>query len=260
MDRISQLPDSIVHRILSLLNGLQTRPAELVRLSILSKRWFDIITSFPVLDFYIYNFRPTKRECFFKYVKHTTSKFCHHNVTAYMLRLIATIQEPAELNMVNKCLESVLKKGVRELVIDICNLLDTPTSNYCYRLPSILLSVSMLKYLTICCCELPYSLMFDNCIEIKKLKAIKLPPYELGHVELQLDIHDESSDHVVFVDAVLWCCRPRSLTLISSFPLITFKEQSDLVKVRVICAFVDVIIIILYWIYSNNDDPLLHFR
>ncbi|KAJ0771573.1 putative F-box domain, leucine-rich repeat domain superfamily, F-box-like domain superfamily [Helianthus annuus] len=173
MDRISQLPDSIVHHILSLLNGLQTRPAKLVRLSILSKRWFDIITSFPVLDFYIYNFRPTKQECYFKYVKHTTSKFCHHSVAAYMLRLIATIQKPAELNMVNKCLESVLKKSVRELVIDIRNLLDTRTSNYRYRLPSILLSVSMLKSLTIRGCELPYSLMFDS-VKFKSLIHLEL--------------------------------------------------------------------------------------
>ncbi|XP_076938820.1 uncharacterized protein LOC143607160 [Bidens hawaiensis] len=60
--------------------------------------------------------------------------------------------------------------------------------------------------------------------ELVKLKAIELPPYELEHVELQLESHEES---IPFVDAVLWCCRPRSLTFRSSIP---FEEQSDAVN------------------------------
>ncbi|KAI7745734.1 hypothetical protein M8C21_002654 [Ambrosia artemisiifolia] len=63
--------------------------------------------------------------------------------------------------------------------------------------------------------------------DIEKLKAIELPPYELEHVELLLDFLEESSAYIPFVDAVLWCCRPRSLTLRSSVP---FEEQGDVVK------------------------------
>ncbi|KAM0067898.1 putative leucine-rich repeat domain superfamily [Helianthus debilis subsp. tardiflorus] len=66
-----------------------------------------------------------------------------------------------------------------------------------------------------------------NFIELEKLKVIELPPYELDHVELKLDAREESSAHVAFVEAVLWCCRPQSLTLRSSVP---FEEQSDVVK------------------------------
>ncbi|KAI7734295.1 hypothetical protein M8C21_012198, partial [Ambrosia artemisiifolia] len=66
--------------------------------------------------------------------------------------------------------------------------------------------------------------------ELDKLKAIELPPYELEHVELQLDTHEESSAHVAFVDVLLRCCRPRSLTLRSSFLSTDFEEQSDVVK------------------------------
>ncbi|MFS7894804.1 hypothetical protein Hanom_Chr00s002103g01691701 [Helianthus anomalus] len=66
-----------------------------------------------------------------------------------------------------------------------------------------------------------------NFKELEKLKAIELPPYELDHVELKLDAREESSAHVAFVEAVLWCCRPQSLTLRSSVP---FEEQSDVVK------------------------------
>ncbi|MFS7955089.1 putative leucine-rich repeat domain superfamily [Helianthus anomalus] len=66
-------------------------------------------------------------------------------------------------------------------------------------------------------------------IVLENLKAIELPPYELEHIELHFE-HEESSDYAAFVDAVLWCCRPRSLTLRSSFSLTDFEEQSDLVK------------------------------
>ncbi|KAM0067836.1 hypothetical protein Hdeb2414_s0002g00066001 [Helianthus debilis subsp. tardiflorus] len=67
--------------------------------------------------------------------------------------------------------------------------------------------------------------------ELEKLKAIELPPYELELVvELQLETDEESLAHIAFVDAVLWCCRPRSLTLRSSSPLTALDEQSDAVK------------------------------
>lgn len=73
--------------------------------------------------------------------------------------------------------------------------------------------------------------------DLEKLKVIEFPPYELKHVELQLDTHESSSAHIAFVDAALWCCRPRSLTLKSSSPLTDIEEQSDIVKVRDICVF-----------------------
>ncbi|KAJ0907881.1 hypothetical protein HanRHA438_Chr07g0304151 [Helianthus annuus] len=66
--------------------------------------------------------------------------------------------------------------------------------------------------------------------ELEKLKEIKLPPYELELVVLQLETCEESPAHVAFVDAVLWCCRPRSLTLRSSSPLTALEEQSDVIK------------------------------
>ncbi|KAI3704495.1 hypothetical protein L1987_74716 [Smallanthus sonchifolius] len=65
-------------------------------------------------------------------------------------------------------------------------------------------------------------------IELEDLKDIGLQPYELEHLELQLDTKEELSDHVAFVDAVLWCCRPQSLTI--SFCYGDFEMQSDFVK------------------------------
>ncbi|KAJ0451864.1 putative leucine-rich repeat domain superfamily, F-box-like domain superfamily [Helianthus annuus] len=112
MDLISQLPESIVHRILSFLVPLHTPPADFVRVSVLSKTWFHLTASYPHLDFTIRNFTHVSRESFFKYIEYTTSRFCHQNLTAYTLRLITDLRESAELDIVNRCLELLLQNGV----------------------------------------------------------------------------------------------------------------------------------------------------
>ena len=75
------------------------------------------------------------------------------------------------------------------------------------------------------------------------------PAYELEHVELLLVHTDyyiltnirESSVYVDLVDAVLWCCRPRSLTLVL---LWHFTGKGDVVEVRFICIYVGEMLII----------------
>ncbi|KAK1421486.1 hypothetical protein QVD17_23845 [Tagetes erecta] len=464
MDHISELPECIVHHILSSFDTLP--PVELVRMSVLSKNWFDLTASFPMLDFTMHSF--ISRQSFYHYVEYTTSRFCHQNLIAHTFTLTTILHDPKELDIVNRCIELVLTKGVEALEI---NLVYTTDVQMC-RLPDMLLSVSVMKTLNISGCELPSSLMLgvvkltsliqltlndvsidedaikcvttgcpllqvfevnncdgfkyfcvyghqnlqrilitwnvhveridieapnlshlvvacshdrgtpemnlaackkltevtyfghplpksngcDNflsnfpfidslflftrykgnnlklssnalrtlmlhshcelediefktpnlelfiyshknntpcpqivevlslwplighsthlkgcmqcypngCIdalwfqklrlffdkkngfkvlnlyihavdsqkfkELEELKTTELPPYDLEHVELQLGTHEESSANVAFVDAVLWCCRPRSLTLISSNPLTDFKEQSEVVK------------------------------
>ncbi|XP_076903621.1 F-box/LRR-repeat protein 25-like [Bidens hawaiensis] len=167
MDRISHLPDFIVHHILSFLNTRYDLPKELVRMSVLSKTWFHLTATFPILDFNIHYFG--YRERFFKYVDYTTSRFCRQNLTARRLTLITTIHEPTELDVVTRCLELVLKNGVEELVIDVT---DSPDSLK-YRLPNTLLSVSVLKLLNISGCELPSSLLVD-VVRFKSLIVLKL--------------------------------------------------------------------------------------
>ncbi|MFS7955222.1 putative leucine-rich repeat domain superfamily, F-box-like domain superfamily [Helianthus anomalus] len=169
MDRISQLPESTVHHILSFCNNT---PADLVRMSVLSKSWFNLTASFPSLDFNIRYFRT--RESFFKYVEYATSRFCHHNLTAHKFLLCTRIQESAELDVVNRCLELVLKNGVRELMISFTySSLDFPK----YRLPNMLLSVSVLESLTMRGCDLPSSLMLDaiNFTSLIQLKLFMVP-------------------------------------------------------------------------------------
>ncbi|KAM0002355.1 putative leucine-rich repeat domain superfamily, F-box-like domain superfamily [Helianthus debilis subsp. tardiflorus] len=166
MDRISQLPDFIVHHILSFLHG--SPPAELVRMSVLSKTWFHLTASFPQLDFSIHKFG--SRESFFKYVEYTTSRFCHQNLTAHRLTLHVTIRNPAELDIVNRCLGLLLMVGVNELSMSMSMLAAMPK----YRLPNTLLSVSVLKSLSIYNCGLPSSLMHDGVVKFKSLISLQL--------------------------------------------------------------------------------------
>ncbi|KAI7753608.1 hypothetical protein M8C21_000669, partial [Ambrosia artemisiifolia] len=260
MDRISELPESIVHHILSSLNTLdRSCSTELVRMSVLSKTWFHLTASFPVLYFNIDDF--TSRQSFFKYVEYATSRFCHHNLPAHTLKLVTTLRDLADLDIVNGCVERVLNKGVRELVVYLSDFTNPSYDVPKYRLPNILLSVSMswlrdsthskacmycypdgcedklwfeklrqfldkkngLKVFNLCIHTM-YSQKFR---ELGWLTVIELPPYELEHVELQLESDEESLSHIAFVDAVLCCCRPRSLTLRSFF---SFTDFEDVVK------------------------------
>ncbi|KAK9071472.1 hypothetical protein SSX86_010041 [Deinandra increscens subsp. villosa] len=172
MDLISLLPESIVHRILSSLDSSDYNfrpPVDLVRMSVLSKTWFHLTASFPDLVFKSYDFK--SQQSFIKYVGYSMSRFCHQNLTAQRLRISAIFQEPAEMDIVNRCLELLLKKGVKVLVVEI---IDLPTlQEPRYRLPGILLSVTVLESLTIRGCELPSSLMVDG-LKFKSLNKLIL--------------------------------------------------------------------------------------
>ncbi|KAF5765312.1 putative F-box domain, leucine-rich repeat domain superfamily, F-box-like domain superfamily [Helianthus annuus] len=177
MDRISRLPEYIVHHILSFLDPFNGPPVEFVRMSVLSKTWFNLTASFHILDFSIYRFGFSQRESFFKYVEYTTSRFCHHNLPAHTFKLITCIRNPAELVVVNRCLELVLKNGVRELLISITY---SSVSKYC--LPNTLLSVSLLRSLTVRDCALPSSFMLDA------LKFESLIYLELANVHIDDEV------------------------------------------------------------------------
>ncbi|KAK1440525.1 hypothetical protein QVD17_06353 [Tagetes erecta] len=177
VDRISHLPDFIIHNILSRIGlwdwirGGKEHHSQLLRLSVLSKKWFNLTASFPYLIFRIDHFHNVSRLNFFKYVEYATSRFCHHHnhVTAHTFKLSTTLREPAELDIVIKCVELVLNKGVRVLSIDILSVLGVQR----YRLPNILSTVSMLESLAINGCYLPSSFMV-NALQFKSLIRLKL--------------------------------------------------------------------------------------
>ncbi|GKB80961.1 F-box domain containing protein, partial [Tanacetum coccineum] len=178
-DRISELPEFIAHHILSLLDS----PKERVRMSVLSKNWFARTASFPILDFNINKFLPlinpfdgpfnpaidrSTRNNFFKYVEYTTSRFCLQSVTsAHTLNLVTHLEHPKEADIIDRCLELILKRAVKVLVIDVMGW-----PMYC--VPDILLSSACsLTSLELSECEVPLSLMADD-VKFNSLKGLVL--------------------------------------------------------------------------------------
>ena len=70
---------------------------------------------------------------------------------------------------------------------------------------------------------------------------IQLPPYELEHVELDCRA-ENPGDVALKVKVVLWCCRPRSLTL--ELAHYTDTDKGDVVKVRFVYIYVGEMLII----------------
>ena len=187
-DRISMLPDSIVHHILSY---LRTNTKSLVRMSVLSKEWFTLTASFPILYFNLYGAwfylfsrkydTEYKKEKFYKYVEHTVSRFCEQNISAHTLHISAYIMNLEQIELFGRCLDLVLGKGLQ--VMDIQFIYDHENLPM-FRLPNTLLSASSLTSLSLCKCELPSSLMV-GAVKFKSLKLLSLwiLPIEEGVIE-----------------------------------------------------------------------------
>ncbi|GJX62021.1 F-box domain containing protein, partial [Tanacetum coccineum] len=89
----------------------------------------------------------------------------------------------------------------------------------CVRFSEFKLHISEMLYL---------KLKEQGFIRAWKLKVI--PPFELEHVELGSDNMQDSSHYVNLVDAILWCFRPRSLTLELKFHCAKVEEWSHIVE------------------------------
>ena len=94
-DRISHLPDHIIHQIVSFLPTI-----DVVRISILSETWHRISTSFHVWDFEeswfglpnvdLYSEAVEKREKILNFVHNSLVRECHQNSSIQRLRLSLT--------------------------------------------------------------------------------------------------------------------------------------------------------------------------
>ncbi|GJS96695.1 F-box domain containing protein [Tanacetum coccineum] len=121
-DRISTLPDFIVHHILSyLLDDYESR----VRMSVVSKKWFALTTSFPLLYFHLDLHWPWpypefdndslyRVEMFYRYLEYTVSRFCDQNdVSAHTLDFFANFVDLGQIQLFGRCLELVVEKDLQ---------------------------------------------------------------------------------------------------------------------------------------------------
>ncbi|GJY32351.1 F-box domain containing protein, partial [Tanacetum coccineum] len=189
-DRISTLPDFIVHHILSyLLDDYESR----VRMSVLSKKWFALTTSFPLLYFHLDLHWPWpypefdndslyRVEMFYRYLEYTVSRFCDQNdVSAHTLDFFANFVDLGQIQLFGRCLELVVEKDLQVLVIDV----EYWDENLpMFRLPNTLLSASSLTSLTLISCKLPSPLMV-GVVQLKSLRLLSLSylPIDEGVIE-----------------------------------------------------------------------------
>ena len=175
------LPDFIIHHIMSYL----VRDTEsLIRMSILSKQWFALTASFPLLCFNLgawSNFFLQDMDTFYRYLEYAVSRFCDQNISAHTLDIYAEYLYLQQIDLFGRCLESLIKKGLKVLVIRIVSL---DANLPMFRLPDTLLSATLLTSLTLIKCELPLSLMDDD-VKFKSLRLLSLTklPIDEGVIE-----------------------------------------------------------------------------
>nr|GEW81844.1 F-box domain, leucine-rich repeat domain, L domain-like protein [Tanacetum cinerariifolium] len=181
-NRISMLPKSIIHLILSyLLDDAKAR----VRMSVLSKEWFASTASVPFLYFHLnkswYNLFLSEcgeyiRETFY----YTVFRFCDQNINAHTLDIYTSIINLEQRELVRRFLDLVLEKGLQVMNIYFYYHENLPMC----RLPNTLSSASSLTPLTLHEYELPSSLTV-GAVKFKSLKLLSLTnlPIKEGMIE-----------------------------------------------------------------------------
>ncbi|XP_074281370.1 uncharacterized protein LOC141606218 isoform X2 [Silene latifolia] len=150
VDRISELPKFILHTILSMLDT-----NEACRASVLSKRWYDVWSSIPVLDFRLYDFNvyydTDTIQSFLGFIDKTMQRYFTKRYRIMKLKLeLPMVDEKIEL-LVDYWFEIAVQSQIEELEFKI--LYEGPAK---YRLPEILFRAKSLKVLNCENAVMPY--------------------------------------------------------------------------------------------------------
>ncbi|XP_074284505.1 uncharacterized protein LOC141609299 [Silene latifolia] len=161
VDRISELPEFILHTILSMLDT-----KEICRASVLSKRWYDVWSSIPILDFRFQYFDRDWEwskyrfdgyydtdtvQNFLGFIDRTMQRYFSERYRITKLNLELPIVDEKIEPLVDQWFEIAVQSQIEELEFKI--LYERPPA---YRLPEILFRAKSLKVLN---CEkvvLPY--------------------------------------------------------------------------------------------------------
>ncbi|RWR88398.1 putative F-box protein [Cinnamomum micranthum f. kanehirae] len=141
---LSSLPDCLLHHILSFLDM-----QDVIRTSILSKRWRDLSTSVPNLNFNICRAeRNRKGVDFLRFVERAL--FANSASKIHKFRLHFWWYNENHVSHLDACIRFVMKKGVRELDLDFTTADNRSTG---YKLPCLLLNCETLTSLKLRCCR-----------------------------------------------------------------------------------------------------------
>ncbi|XP_074282043.1 uncharacterized protein LOC141606700 [Silene latifolia] len=185
-DRISELPEFILHTILSMLDT-----KEACRASVLSKRWYDVWSSIPVLDFRFQYFKgdwdsskydfnvycdPDTIQSFLGLVDRTMQRYFTARYRIMKLNLEFPMVDGKIGLLVDQWFEIAVQSHIEELQFKI--LYESPAK---YRLPEILFRAKSLKVLN---CEnvvMPY-------YEIMELISLEYLTLTLKIIDMDVDM------------------------------------------------------------------------
>ncbi|XP_074282017.1 F-box/FBD/LRR-repeat protein At5g22660-like isoform X1 [Silene latifolia] len=172
VDRISELPDFILHSILSMLDT-----KEVCRASVLSKKWYGAWSSVPVLDFqlrYFQKYGDSLCNCGDNTLERYLG-FIDKTMQRYSMQKYRITKMHLMLPKIDEKLESLIDKWIMIAVQNqIQNFEIVCRGNY--RLPEILFCAKSLKVLKCECVKLPYYETMELALE---------------YLTLYLDIVDE---------------------------------------------------------------------
>ncbi|KAH7565255.1 hypothetical protein JRO89_XS09G0174800 [Xanthoceras sorbifolium] len=216
-DRISKLPDFIVHHIMSYLSV-----KKVAQTGILSKRWNYLWTSFPILDFdqtYVrgldmtctlpLEFTGWQKERFNKFlvfVDASLLRFCKLKFSVQKFRLsIGPLDVKGSSFLLDKWIGLVVDNEVKELDI---HLISEKTLFYfprtielddMYTLPQKLFSAKSMTTLDVCGCKLEQS---SGSAGLHFLKNVKLDNLTM-----------RPANYTAFLDGLFYICYPRYLSI-----------------------------------------------
>ncbi|KAJ0074776.1 hypothetical protein Patl1_34243 [Pistacia atlantica] len=158
MDRISELPDFIIHTIMSHLS-----PKKVAQTSILSKRWNYLRTSFPILEFNQNHFMRRgmltgtggmlHEKRFVKFVDVTLGRFCRLEYCMEKFRLKVCLFNLKISSRIDEWIRLAVEKEVKEFDISPSRIYNAHRDAV-YTLPQTIFSAKLLTTLRLSSCKI----------------------------------------------------------------------------------------------------------
>ncbi|KAK0578400.1 hypothetical protein LWI29_009769 [Acer saccharum] len=117
VDRISELPDFIIHHIMSYLSS-----GEVAQMSALSKRWNYLWISFPILVFNRWKMKSSRERTdeFIRFVDASILRFCELQVRLQKFRVCMTVHDVERVtSLLDKWIELAVALEVKELDFNV---------------------------------------------------------------------------------------------------------------------------------------------
>ncbi|KAK0601846.1 hypothetical protein LWI29_028014 [Acer saccharum] len=225
MDRISELPDVIIHHIMSYLSTL-----EATQTCVLSKRWNHLQTSFPILDFDLIYFeekdletRRKKRKIyninkFIQFVDASLLPFCEAKVSMQKFRLSMKVYDAERVaSHLEKWIELAVANEVKELDLNVETIGDRR-----YSPPETIFSAEFVTTLKLGGCNLEQSSAYT--IRFHFLKKLVLNAVHIDEQAFQKFISECPLLEDLFL-SLCWHCKCISVSHAPKLKILTVNAS-----------------------------------